>query len=84
MFDDIIISKYSKKAEEFLKLLEKEEKEGVSCSKDGEIALQANCGGFDSHTLHTNSRSTLIGFKRPALEAGRCEFESRLLDKLDP
>ena len=52
MFDDIIISKYSKKVEEFLKLLGKEEKEGASCSKDGEIALQANCGGFDSHTLH--------------------------------
>ena len=82
MFEDIIISRYSDKVKEFLKILE--EKEGVSCSKDGEIALQANCGGFDSHTLHTNSRSTLIGFKRPALEAGRCEFESRLLDKLDP
>ena len=59
MFDDIIISKYSKKVEEFLKLLGKEEKEGASCSKDGEIALQANCGGFDSHTLHTNSRRLL-------------------------
>ena len=82
MFEDIIISRYSDKVKEFLKILE--EKEGVSCSKAGEIALQANCGGFDSHTLHTNSRSTLIGFKRPALEAGRCEFESRLLDKLDP
>ena len=81
MFEDIIISRYSDKVKEFLKILE--EKEGVSCSKAGEIALQANCGGFDSHTLHTNSRSTLIGFKRPALEAGRCEFESRLLDKLD-
>ena len=57
MFDDIIISKYSKKVEEFLKILE--EKEGVSCSKDGEIALQANCGGFDSHALHTNSRRLL-------------------------
>lgn len=50
MFEDIIISKYSKKVEEFLKILE--EKEGVSCSKAGEIALQANCGGSDSHTLH--------------------------------
>ena len=59
MFEDIIISKYSDKVEEFLKILGKEEKEGVSCSKDGEIALQANCGGFDSHTLHTNLRRLL-------------------------
>ena len=57
MFEDIIISKYSDKVEEFLKILE--EKEGVSCSKAGEIALQANCGGFDSHTLHTNLRRLL-------------------------
>ena len=57
MFEDIIVSKYSKKVEEFLKLLE--EKEGVSCSKAGEIALQANCSGFDSHTLHTNLRRLL-------------------------
>ena len=25
---------------------------GRSCTKAGDIALQATCGGFDSHTFH--------------------------------
>ena len=57
MFEDIIISRYSDRVKEFLKILE--EKDGVSCSKAGEIALQANCGGSDSHTLHANLRRLL-------------------------
>ena len=46
MFEDIIVSKYSKKVEEFLKILE--EKEGVSCSKAG----QGENGEFNSLRVH--------------------------------
>ena len=51
MFEDIIISRYSDKVKEFLKILE--EKEGVSCSKAGVSPLQGESGGFDSLRVHT-------------------------------
>ena len=49
MFNEIIISKYSDKVEEFLKILGKD---GLACSKAGVSPLQGESGGFDSLSVH--------------------------------
>ena len=49
MFDDIIISRYSDKVKEFLRLLGKD---GLACSKAGVSPLQGESGGSDSLRVH--------------------------------
>lgn len=37
---------------------------GVACTKAGEDALQATCGGFDSHLLHNGPLAQLVRASR--------------------